>query len=99
MRAGKELAFEDNDLMRSILGTTKKKSKKEELIDRKIENLLETYKRQDEELIRKAKDKEYGKQNKSKGLRDKFGFSDDDDDDDLDLGEHSKSKKVYSGAL
>lgn len=45
MRAGKELAFDDNELMMSLTGTVKKKSKKEELIDRKIENLLEIYKR------------------------------------------------------
>ena len=35
----------------------KKKSKKEELIDKKIEYLLETYKKQDEELIKKAEGK------------------------------------------
>jgi hypothetical protein len=38
-------------------GTVKKKTKKEELIDKKIEYLLETYKKQDEALMRKATDK------------------------------------------
>jgi len=47
MRAGKEYANGDEDV-RALMGTQKKKSKKEELIDRKIENLLETYKKQDE---------------------------------------------------
>lgn len=37
MRVGKEMAFEDNELVRSIMGPAKKRTKKEELIDRKIE--------------------------------------------------------------
>jgi hypothetical protein len=46
MRAGKEgLAFADSELVRSVLGPLKRRSKKEELIDKKIENLLETYKK------------------------------------------------------
>lgn len=94
MRAGKD---QDNDIIKSLLGPIKKRTKKEELIDKKIENLLESYKRQDEELIRKAKDKEMNKQNKKKGLRDKFGFSDEDEDEALDLMDTSKPKKIYSG--
>lgn len=35
----------------------KKKSKKEEMIDKKIEYLLETYKKHDEALMKKATDK------------------------------------------
>jgi hypothetical protein len=55
MRAGKD----QDSLMEGGLFSLgfKKKSKKEELIDKKIEHLLETYKKQDEELIRKASDK------------------------------------------
>lgn len=44
MRAGKELMNED-PLTKALLGTQKKKTKKEEMIDRKIEYLLETYKK------------------------------------------------------
>lgn len=47
MRAGKDLvAMQDNnELVKSLLGTQKKRSKREENIDRKIEHLLETYKK------------------------------------------------------
>jgi hypothetical protein len=54
MRAGKELANEDNEIANALFGPQKRKTRKEEMIDRKIENLLDTYKRQDEELIRKT---------------------------------------------
>jgi hypothetical protein len=50
----KELAIDDNELVRSILGASKKKSKKEEQIDLKIEHLLEVYKKQDEKIVRRA---------------------------------------------
>ena len=45
MRAGKEMGsiFEENDG-----GKNKRKTKKEEIIDKKIETLLEAFKRQDE---------------------------------------------------
>lgn len=59
----------------------KKKTKKEEMIDKKIEYLLETYKKQDEALLKKATDKTSKKDQDRKNLRDKFGFSDDDEDD------------------
>ena len=36
--------FDDNDVLKSLMGQ-KKKSKKEEQIDKKIEKLLETYKK------------------------------------------------------
>jgi hypothetical protein len=42
--------------------------------------LLETYKKQDEELLRKAQEKDVNRNKNSKALRDKFGFSDDEDD-------------------
>jgi hypothetical protein len=54
MRAGKDMIMEDSEIHR-----TAKKTKKEEIIDRKIENLLETYKKQDEETLRKAQNKDY----------------------------------------
>jgi hypothetical protein len=62
--------------------TTKKKSKKEEMIDKKIEYLLETYKKQDEALVRKASEKSGKLKEDKKSLRDKFGFSDDEDEEE-----------------
>lgn len=62
--------------------TVKKKSKKEEMIDKKIEYLLETYKKHDEALMKKAIDKSSKKRGDRQNLRDKFGFSDDEDDDE-----------------
>jgi hypothetical protein len=58
MRAGKEMMAGEE-----LLGTTvgKKKTKKEEIIDKKIEYLLETYKKQDEAILKKATDKVYKK--------------------------------------
>lgn len=57
----------------------KKKSKREEAIDSKIEKLLITYKKKDEIAAKKASnldaDKALGKRN----LLEKFGFSDDED--------------------
>jgi hypothetical protein len=46
MRAGKEMQEESLIMLSGLLGTTmKKKTKKEEMIDKKIEYLLETYKK------------------------------------------------------
>ena len=83
MRAGKEMYGAEAMMMGSIGGnsTVKKKSKKEEIIDMKIEYLLETYKKQDEELLKKAGEKTAQRRMDRKNLRDKFGFSDDEDDD------------------
>jgi len=81
MRAGKEMFGEE----------TKKKTKKEQLIDKKIEYLLETYKKQDEELLKKADQKSNKHRAARKNLRDKFGFSDDEDEGDDDKGEESQA--------
>ena len=48
----------------------------------KIERLLETYKKMDEEAIRKAHLKESNSFAIKKSLRDKFGFSDDEEDEE-----------------
>jgi hypothetical protein len=81
MRAGKEMMAGEE-----LLGLTgaggKKKTKKEEMIDKKIEYLLETYKKQDEALLKKATEKTGKKTQERKNLRDKFGFSDDEEDED-----------------
>ena len=69
----------------SVLGslmTVKKKSKKEEMIDKKIEYLLETYKKHDQELIKKASQKSVKVKEDRKKIRDKFGFSDDEEEDE-----------------
>lgn len=82
MRVGKEMTIEENSLVKALLGSQKKKSKREEQIDKKIEYLLETYKKQDEELLRKAQTKDKSIGQNSKVLRDKFGFSDDEEEDE-----------------
>ena len=46
MRAGKELSLNDENLANSLLGLDdKKKTRREEQIDKKIERLLEAYKK------------------------------------------------------
>ena len=61
----------------------KKKTKREEAIDTKIEQLLIAYKKQDEDVLRKQsqldREKVEGKQN----LMEKFGFSDDEGTDHI----------------
>ena len=61
------------------MDAAKKKSKREEAIDQKIEKLLITYKKKDEIAAQKASninaEKALGKRN----LLEKFGFSDDED--------------------
>ena len=63
-----------------LTDVVKKKSKREEAIDKKIEHLLITYKKKDEITAQKANninaEKALGKRN----LLDKFGFSDDEDE-------------------
>ena len=76
----------ESDVLKSLMGhgstvgQEKKKSKKEEQIDRKIESLLEAYKRQDEEILKRAHEKEANKHRNKQMLRDKFGFSDDEEE-------------------
>mmetsp|Transcript_20055 Transcript_20055/g.14763 ORF Transcript_20055/g.14763 Transcript_20055/m.14763 type:complete len:99 (+) Transcript_20055:1042-1338(+) len=91
---------ENQSIVKSLFGVAgeKKKSKREELIDRKIEGLLETYKRMDEELVRKARDKDLHGNMRRKVLREKFGFSDDEEEDEEEEEEnsyvHAKKGKV-----
>ncbi|CDW73960.1 leucine rich repeat family protein [Stylonychia lemnae] len=92
MLAGKQLQNED-ETIRALLGSSKKKTKKEEQIDRKIEYLLETYKKQDEEIMRKAVEKDQNKTISKKILRDKFGFSDDEDDNSKSQNQNEKKVK------
>eukprot|EP00352_Strombidinopsis_acuminata_P002253 CAMPEP_0176391444 /NCGR_PEP_ID=MMETSP0126-20121128/40030_1 /TAXON_ID=141414 ORGANISM="Strombidinopsis acuminatum, Strain SPMC142" /NCGR_SAMPLE_ID=MMETSP0126 /ASSEMBLY_ACC=CAM_ASM_000229 /LENGTH=71 /DNA_ID=CAMNT_0017761559 /DNA_START=1203 /DNA_END=1418 /DNA_ORIENTATION=- len=59
--------------------SAKKKTKKEETIDRKIEKLLMAYKKHDEEAKKKAAQLELDKVQGKRNLMEKFGFSDDED--------------------
>lgn len=102
MRAGKELSYDgvESDYQKALLGTNKKKTKKEELIDKKIEYLLETYKKQDEEIIKKAHGHQANKEMNKKLLRDKFGFDDDESQqDDNELNKVTNEKKSTVKAL
>lgn len=95
MRAGKEMAHETDEFAKALGfgSTTKRKTRKEEQIDRKIELLLDTYKKQDEEIVRRAHEKEVNKHINKKILRDKFGFSDDEEDqEDGEDSSHRHSK-------
>ena len=68
------------------------------MIDRKIEHLLETYKKQDEEILRKAQEKEQNKSKSKRILRDKFGFSDDEGDNDDNTTEKQLMKIANGGS-
>lgn len=57
--------------------------------------MLETYKKQDEEVLRKAGEKSAKKKEDRRKLRDKFGFSDDDDEDEPEEDEGARSKKDF----
>ena len=57
----------------------KKKTKREEMIDQKIEKLLITYKQKDEQAKRRAGNIDAEKALGKKNLLDKFGFSDDEE--------------------
>ena len=59
--------------------TEKKKTKREEMIDSKIEKLLITYKQKDEQAKRRAGNIDAEKALGKKNLLDKFGFSDDEE--------------------
>jgi hypothetical protein len=81
----KEMYSDDSAMLGGLTGgygtTGKKRTRKEELIDKKIEHLLEVYKRQDQELLKKADGKSNKQREDRKKLRDKFGFSDDENED------------------
>jgi len=48
--------------------------------DNKVEALLEAYKKQDEEMMRKEAEKDLTKKMNQKALLDKFGFTDEEED-------------------
>ena len=71
-----ELSVKPNQLLNE---GTKKKSKREEEIDKKIEKLLITYKKKDEIAAQKASNLNAEKALGKRNLLEKFGFSDDED--------------------
>ena len=71
---------QDNRFLDAVFGSQKVRTKKEADRDRKVEALLQAYKKQDEELMRKDQERELTKKMNQKALLDKFGFSDEDDD-------------------
>ena len=64
---------------------SQKKTKREEAIDKKIEKLLENYKRKDEQASNKAKNIDADKAMNRRNLLDKYGFSDDEDLKDFNI--------------
>ena len=72
-----------NQFMDAVFGTQKSRTKKEVERDRKVEALLESYKKQDEEVMRKEQERELTKKINQKALLDKFGFSDEEEDRQL----------------
>lgn len=51
--------------------------------DKKVEALLEAFKKQDEDLMRKEQERDETKKRNQKALLDKFGFSDEEEDQQL----------------
>ena len=69
--------------MEAVFGTQQSRTKKEIERDRKVEALLEAYKKQDEDVMRKEQERELTKKINQKALLDKFGFSDEEEDRQL----------------
>lgn len=70
---------DDNKFLEANFGATKAKTKREIDRDRKVEALLEAYKKTDEEVMRKDHQRDETKRQNQKALLEKFGFSDEDD--------------------
>ena len=79
---GSEFSLKQGALLN---GEVKKKTKREEVIDKKIEKLLDTYKRKDEQATNKAKNLDADKAMNRRNLLDKYGFSDDEDLKDFNI--------------
>ena len=74
---------QDNKFLDAVFGAPAMKTKKAVDRDRKVEALLQAYKKQDEELMRKEQEREMTKKINQKALLDKFGFSDEEEDQQL----------------
>jgi hypothetical protein len=67
----------------AVFGSQLSRTKKEVDRDRKVEALLEAYKKQDEDLMRKEQERELTKKINQKALLDKFGFTDEEEERQL----------------
>ena len=73
----------DTKFLDAVFGKEKYLAQKEKTRDKKVEALLQAYKKQDEELTRKEYEKDNTKKLNQKALLDKFGFSDEEEDQNL----------------
>ena len=80
-----------------MFGTNKSKTKKEMERDRKVEALLEAYKKKDEDLMRKEQERELTKKMNQKALLEKFGFSDDEEDKPMALTNDDQTTQGIDG--
>jgi hypothetical protein len=67
----------------AVFGPSQNRTKKEIERDRKVEALLEAYKKQDEDIMRKEQERELTKKINQKALLDKFGFTDEEEEQQL----------------
>jgi hypothetical protein len=70
----------DNKFLEAVFGQNQSRTKKEVERDHKVEALLEAYKKQDEDLMRKEQEREQTKKINQKALLDKFGFTDEEEE-------------------
>ena len=73
----------ENKFLDAVFGQNQARTKKEIERDRKVEALLEAYKKQDEDLMRKEQEREQTKKINQKALLDKFGFTDEEEEKHL----------------
>lgn len=79
-KAGSSMQGPDNKFLDAVFGQQKMRTRKEVDRDRKVEALLEAYKKQDEDLMRKEQERELTKKINQKALLDKFGFTDEEEE-------------------
>ena len=80
---GQDKDATENAFLKNVFGPQKQRTKKEVERDRKVEALLEAFKKQDEDLMRKEQERDETKKRNQKALLDKFGFSDEDEDQQM----------------
>ena len=76
-------SVKNNQFLEAVFGSQKLQTKKELERDRKVEALLQAYKKKDEESLRKEQEKAVSKKINQKALLEKFGFSDEEEDEQL----------------
>ena len=80
---GKDKDPNQNAFLNNVFGKAKTRTKKEIQRDKKVEALLEAFKKQDEDVMRKEHERDETKKRNQKALLDKFGFSDEEEDQQL----------------